>query len=853
MRNDLSPLDTALALLERGLWPVVLHPLGATITTKDGPKMAKGKEPIGLAWGKTRPTKADLRRLFGQNPDAGVGVMLGPAAGVIDMEVDGAEGEGSLLKLFGGELVETLGWSSRRGPHRLFGYDPRLAAMCKTKLTLPKLPGLEIRIGFEGKQAQSACPPTLGEDGQPRRWNDCDTIAPLPEAALQFLENALAPKQEPRRSNPDWTLTATNDASPEVRARAYVFADGFPDSIAGQHGHDRLYHVACVLVDGFGLTRDQALSIFRDWNDSKAKPRESEFQLDHKLDDAIRNHSTPSCKLLNAERNGRHERDGNAKHAVTSATEVDDDSDPIETHPWPAPPDEAVYHGLAGQIVRVIEPQTEADPLGLLIQLLVMFGNMIGRSSHFVVEATRHHTNEYAVLVGQSSQGRKGTSADRIRELFAPVDAGWLQDRIKGGLSSGEGLISAVRDPVWAKQPVKEKGRVIEYQDVMVDEGVEDKRLLVLETEFGGVLRVLEREGNKLSALIRQGWDHGNLATLTKSPFKATNAHISIIGHITAEELLALLSRIDAANGFANRFLWIAVRRSKVLPFGGEMLDLSPLTTRLADAVNFAREVGRVNLTPAARALWEQHYERLTTPPPGVLGAVTSRGAPHTLRLAMQYALLDRSRSIADDHLGAALALWEASARCAAYIFGDALGDPIAEKILAAIRSAPSGLTRTEIRAQVFQRNLASPRIKAALTLLLRNHLIREERDDATGGRPACRYYAINAVNAKSPPPGVRAEAIDPDAINAVNAISPPSRGRPETVAHPYGVHGVYGVPPDKAAVPPYGVHGVYCVPPHAEAIPTEATPPYGVHGVYGVPPDAETIPTEADREVFEL
>jgi hypothetical protein len=100
---------------------------------------------------------------------------------------------------------------------------------------------------------------------------------------------------------------------------------------------------------------------------------------------------------------------------------------------------------------------------------------------------------------------------------------------------------------------------------------------------------------------------------------------------------------------------------------------------------------------------------------------------------------MDHSGSIADDHLGAALARWEESARCAAYIFGDALGDPIAEKILAVLRSVPGGLTRTEIREQVFQRNVAATRIKAALALLLRNHLIREGRDDATGGRPACR------------------------------------------------------------------------------------------------------------------
>lgn len=72
------------------------------------------------------------------------------------------------------------------------------------------------------------------------------------------------------------------------------------------------------------------------------------------------------------------------------------------------------------------------------------------------------------------------------------------------------------------------------------------------------VLRVLRQETNTLSAIIRQAWDGGPLRTLTKnSPAKATNAHISIIGHITKNELCRYLSETEAGNGFGNRFLWL--------------------------------------------------------------------------------------------------------------------------------------------------------------------------------------------------------------------------------------------------------------------------------------------------------
>ena len=55
---------------------------------------------------------------------------------------------------------------------------------------------------------------------------------------------------------------------------------------------------------------------------------------------------------------------------------------------WPAPPAATVYHQLLGEIVTRIAPQTEADPVAILTQLLVAFGAAIGRGAWFTVEAT---------------------------------------------------------------------------------------------------------------------------------------------------------------------------------------------------------------------------------------------------------------------------------------------------------------------------------------------------------------------------------------------------------------------------------------------------------------------------------
>ena len=86
---------------------------------------------------------------------------------------------------------------------------------------------------------------------------------------------------------------------------------------------------------------------------------------------------------------------------------------------WPAPPDQVAYHGLPGQIVTRIAPHTEADPAAILVQLLVCCGALIGRDAYFQVEATRHHPNEFVVLVGDSAKARI-CCAQHIRAYGAP-------------------------------------------------------------------------------------------------------------------------------------------------------------------------------------------------------------------------------------------------------------------------------------------------------------------------------------------------------------------------------------------------------------------------------------------------
>ena len=64
----------------------------------------------------------------------------------------------------------------------------------------------------------------------------------------------------------------------------------------------------------------------------------------------------------------------------------------------------------------------------------------------------------------------------------------------------------------------------------------------------------MRRQGNNLSPTMRDAFDKGLLNSMVKnSPARATDAHITIVGNITKEELLRAMLVDEMDNGFANR------------------------------------------------------------------------------------------------------------------------------------------------------------------------------------------------------------------------------------------------------------------------------------------------------------
>jgi Bifunctional DNA primase/polymerase, N-terminal/Protein of unknown function (DUF3987)/Primase C terminal 1 (PriCT-1) len=628
------------------------------------------------------PNEQTLCDWFTQHPNAGVGIVTGRASNLFVIDADNDAGQDTIRTL---ALPRTPTVATHRGKHWYFRFPEGVAV----RNTAKRVEGLDTR----GEGGYVIAPPSRHPSGTRYEWIDSPfdvaPAPPSPELLALFAHTTLRVAGEGSREDIEQILA---EGSPEGRRNA---------DAARLAGH----------LLARGISPREVTIILGDW----AKRCSPPFPLDE------------LCQVVDSIA-GREER----KHTLTQITPA-----------WPTL-DEDALHGVAGEYVRAIEPHSEVDPVALLVQYLISFGNVIGRSPHFMAEADRHAMNLYGVLVGQTAKARKGSSWGHIRKSFAMADEEWARERTLSGLSSGEGLIWAVRNPVETVQPIKEKGQVTGYQSVQIDAGVKDKRLLIIEHEFASALKVMGREGNTLSAVIRTAWDTGDLSTLTKNATNhATGAHVSIIGNITGPELLRTLDSTEMANGFANRILWLCVRRSKLLPEGGRMdVDMSTLNERLKQAIDYAKAVGEMHRDDQARGLWREVYPTLSEGKPGLLGAITARAEAQVMRLASIYALLDRSNTIRVEHLRAALALWQYAEASVRYIFGDRVGDTLADTILDLVRSAgKDGVTRTAL-SNALSRNQPADKIHASVRLLTDAGLIDQVPEKDTGGAPKITYFA---------------------------------------------------------------------------------------------------------------
>jgi hypothetical protein len=431
--------------------------------------------------------------------------------------------------------------------------------------------------------------------------------------------------------------------------------------------------------------------------------------------------------------------------ASKPAAVADDDYDAeLEALPLPQPPalptrpELFLRHGVIGDFMRRVEHETEAHPAALAGQLVVGIGNCIGRGPHTVVGRTWHYPNLFLAVVGNTGAGRKGTGGDLVADCLRPADDWWATWCHSPNLVSGEGVIDALRDPVVKLVP-KKGGGPDDFEQTTIDPGVPDKRLLIVCAELASALKAGNRENSILLQTLREAWDGKSLRTMAKNCARtATDPHLSIVGHVTRQELVKVARESDIFGGTFNRFVFLLSERARLLPHGGDLDDLGTVPARIADVIQFARGVGRVRRSPAADRLWEEVYAELTTPVGSdLLAAVLSRGEAQTLRLSLLMALLAKRATIEAEDLAAALDLWRYAAASARVIFGQ-VHDPLFDKIVAAVQEHP-GMTRTQLYRRI-GRNVGANALVATLARVRACGLATCQKQQ-TRGRPVERWY----------------------------------------------------------------------------------------------------------------
>ena len=433
------------------------------------------------------------------------------------------------------------------------------------------------------------------------------------------------------------------------------------------------------------------------------------------------------------------------------------DDEMAHTHRNAPQADPTCLYGLIGEVGRAGSEGTETNAFAIAANFMVYLSCAIGRGVYLPIGNTRHHARLFCLHIGRSGRGRKGDAISlvlRVDHALRAMREGIAPQVHRGGLSTREGLAALIHDG---------------YRQGRLDiPAIEDKRLWVVESEFANVLHQGRRDGNTLSAALRDCWDGIELKPATKSNrLHASHPHVCLSGAISPSELTALMSSRELTNGFANRFLMIWAERTRMLPFPKETPQslVEQLAARTRDVLAFAgadrfheRDCLRMELSPQAQWRYAQLYRGALNDDHGesVVGALLERRAPMLLRLAMLMALTDLQARIDAQHIDAAMAWIRHATASVRFVFVSAAEEAnlaqvleLSTRVLAFLRERGQA-TRSQINAECFRGKVSKSRIDTSLEGLLASTPPRitvewGKRADGAPGAPL-RVYRLAAL-----------------------------------------------------------------------------------------------------------
>lgn len=417
-------------------------------------------------------------------------------------------------------------------------------------------------------------------------------------------------------------------------------------------------------------------------------------------------------------------------------------------------PHRSCLYGLVGEVACAGGEGTETNPYAIAANFMAYLSCAIGRGVYLPIGNTWHHPRLFCLHIGRSGRGRKGDAVQLVLRIDQALRG--LDDRLapqihRGGLSSREGLVALMHDGY-------QRGK----QEVPA---IDDKRLWVVESEFANVLHQGRREGNTLSAALRDCWDGVSLKPATKSNrMYASHPHVCLSGAISPSELTGMLTARELTNGFANRFLMIWAERSQILPFPKPTPQtiVDALAGRVIEVLRFTgsaqparRDHLRMELSAQAQWRYAQLYRTDLNEDQGseIVNAMLERRAPMLLRLAMLFALTDLQTRIDVHHINAAMAWMQFATASARYVFVSAADEAklaraleLSARVLTFLRERGQA-TRSQINSECFRGKVSKPMIDASLETLLASTppkitVQTVERNDGAPGAPL-RLYSL--------------------------------------------------------------------------------------------------------------
>lgn len=313
---------------------------------------------------------------------------------------------------------------------------------------------------------------------------------------------------------------------------------------------------------------------------------------------------------------------------------------------------DAMAYGVIGKAVKEAMPHTEADPVGVMAQVLSMYSAAINGA---VVPPNERPITVWTVLVGPSTVGRKGFAYDTAERILTDTLEDFMSAKQRGGVTSGAALINTLFES---------------FNDDLATEASDDGgRVFIVDAEWPDTLQAQARDPRYATA-FRNAWDGKRVVNTTKGKDgkrveeSVISPRLGYTAHIQPGLWHKYISSTAALGGTYNRLLPLSVRYSKVLDDDDPLPKLNP-SAALVSAFKWARaERRKLTYAPAAlkyKNALKREYLEILDQMPEELSCYVERSVEQIIRVASVLTAANKSTTITLAAMKAARAFVEYS------------------------------------------------------------------------------------------------------------------------------------------------------------------------------------------------